>query len=75
MLTARELQVAALVSSGQLNKQIAMRLRISEYTVSTHIRRIFSKLGIRCRSSLASWYARAVGPEGADAVAPHKKSA
>jgi DNA-binding NarL/FixJ family response regulator len=56
VLTKRELQIASLVAIGHLNKQIARRLCISEYTVSTHIRRIFSKLGIRCRSSLASLY-------------------
>ena len=60
MLTERELQIAALVAGGELNKRIAARLRISEYTVSTHIRRMFSKLGIKSRSSLAAMYAVAL---------------
>ncbi len=57
LLTERELQIAALVSRGGLNKQIAAALRISEYTVSTHLRRIFSKLNINKRSALAYLYA------------------
>ncbi len=56
-LTGRELQIAALVSSGYLNKQIGVVLKISEYTVATHIRRIFSKLNINKRSTLAYMYA------------------
>ena len=60
MLTKRELQIAAMVAGGELNKRIAGRLRISEYTVSTHIRRMFSKLGIKSRASLAAMYAVAL---------------
>src|SRR5437868_5721139 len=37
-LTARELQVVALVAEGHVNKEIARMLRISEWTVSTHLR-------------------------------------
>jgi DNA-binding CsgD family transcriptional regulator len=73
ILTQRELQIAALVSAGSLNKQIALTLAISEYTVSTHIRRIFSKLGIKTRSSLASIYTISQGP--ARRELSHKKSA
>jgi DNA-binding CsgD family transcriptional regulator len=69
LLTQRELQVAALVSIGHLNKQIAVLLKISEYTVSTHIRRIFSKLSISRRSTLASMYAVSVSPRVAPAQA------
>jgi DNA-binding CsgD family transcriptional regulator len=57
LLTQRELQIAALVASGHLNKQIAARLRISPFTVCAHIRHIFWKLSIRRRSALASMYA------------------
>jgi DNA-binding CsgD family transcriptional regulator len=58
ILTRRELQIAGLVSIGRLNKQIAALLKISEYTVSTHIRRIYSKLSINRRSLLAAMYAK-----------------
>ena len=46
ILTPRELQIANLVALGNCNKQIASHLRISEWTVSTHLRRIFAKLGV-----------------------------
>jgi DNA-binding NarL/FixJ family response regulator len=53
LLTGREREIALLVASGLLNKQIADRLNVSVYTVSTHLRRIYTKLGVRNRTSLA----------------------
>jgi DNA-binding CsgD family transcriptional regulator len=53
-LTPRELQIAALVADGKVNKQIADVLRISEWTVSTHLRRIFAKLGVDTRAAMVS---------------------
>jgi DNA-binding CsgD family transcriptional regulator len=52
LLTERELQIAALVAAGRVNKQIAAELRISEWTVSTHLRRIFAKLGVDTRAAM-----------------------
>lgn len=52
LLTERELQIAALVASGRPNKQIASQLHISEWTVSTHLRRIFMKLGVDSRAAM-----------------------
>lgn len=54
MLTDRELQIAILVSRGKPNKQIAHQLSISEYTVSTYMRRIFSKLGVSSRAAMVA---------------------
>lgn len=54
VLTARELQVVALVADGQPNKIIADRLQISEWTVSTHLRRIFAKLRVDTRAAMVS---------------------
>lgn len=51
-LTERELQITALVSQGKLNKQIADQLHISEWTVATHLRRVFSKLGVKSRAAM-----------------------
>ena len=53
-LTARELQIAALVADGRVNKEIAAELCISEWTVSTHLRRIFAKLGVDRRAAMVS---------------------
>jgi DNA-binding CsgD family transcriptional regulator len=57
-LTARELQIAALVAEGMVNKQIAAELQISEWTVSTHLRRIFAKLGVDTRAAMVGRCAR-----------------
>jgi DNA-binding CsgD family transcriptional regulator len=54
ILTGRELQIAALVAEGRVNKQIAAELQISEWTVSTHLRRIFAKLGVDTRAAMVS---------------------
>lgn len=51
-LTERELQIVRLVASGCPNKQIAKRLHISEWTVSTHLRRVFAKLGVESRAAM-----------------------
>jgi DNA-binding NarL/FixJ family response regulator len=52
LLTGRELQIATLVASGRANKQIARQLCISEWTVSTHLRRIFIKLSVDSRAAM-----------------------
>lgn len=54
VLTGRELQIAMLVADGLINKEIADRLRISEWTVCTHVRRIYSKLGVSTRGAMVS---------------------
>jgi DNA-binding CsgD family transcriptional regulator len=52
LLTERELEVAALIASGQSNKQAAKQLLISEFTVSAHLRRIFIKLNVDNRTAM-----------------------
>jgi len=54
LLTPRELQIVGLVADGRVNKQIADILRISEWTVSTHLRRVFAKLGVDTRAAMVS---------------------
>lgn len=51
-LTDREMQIASLVAKGNSNKQIANLLSISIWTVSTHLRRIFVKLGVDTRAAM-----------------------
>ena len=49
-LTKRELEVLHLLAEGLGQGEIAKRLVISPKTVSTHIERILSKLGVRSRA-------------------------
>jgi NarL family two-component system response regulator LiaR len=48
-LTARELEVLALVAQGKSNKEIAGELCISPETARTHVNRILSKLHVANR--------------------------
>jgi DNA-binding NarL/FixJ family response regulator len=50
-LSAREIEVLALVSKGNSNKQVARALHISAATVKTHLIHIFDKLGVKDRTS------------------------
>lgn len=52
LLTARELQIATLVAMGLSNKQVSRRLNISEWTVCSHLRRTFVKLGVDTRAAM-----------------------
>jgi DNA-binding NarL/FixJ family response regulator len=52
-LTRRELEVARLVAEGLTNREIGVRLDISERTAETHVQRILNKLGLRRRVRLA----------------------
>ncbi len=51
-LTPQELQIAQLAASGLSNQEIGQRLFISHRTVSTHLYRLYPKLGITSRSAL-----------------------
>jgi DNA-binding CsgD family transcriptional regulator len=52
-LSPRELAIAELIAKGMSNKCIAEILDISPWTVATHLRRIFSKLGVTSRAAMA----------------------
>ena len=52
-LTAREQEVAALLTEGRTNRQIAEQLFISEKTAKTHVGNIIRKLGAGGRSGVA----------------------
>ncbi len=53
-LTSREQEVLQLILSGKSNREIAGTLFISENTVKTHIRNIFSKYDVGSRAELIS---------------------
>jgi DNA-binding CsgD family transcriptional regulator/tetratricopeptide (TPR) repeat protein len=52
-LTARELQVLRLISSGRTNKEIADELCLSERTIDRHVSNILSKLDVPTRAAAA----------------------
>jgi pimeloyl-ACP methyl ester carboxylesterase/DNA-binding CsgD family transcriptional regulator len=56
-LTARQLQVAALVAEGHTNRQIAERLGIQERSAEGHVERIRQRLGVTSRAQIAAWWA------------------
>jgi predicted ATPase/DNA-binding CsgD family transcriptional regulator len=54
-LTARQLEVAALVAEGLSNREIAARMVISPRTAETHVQHIMDKLDFTARSQIAAW--------------------
>jgi DNA-binding CsgD family transcriptional regulator len=63
-LTAQELQIAQLAAEGLSNREIGQRLYLSHRTISTHLYRVFPKLGITSRGELSA--ALAPVPHAAD---------
>jgi len=57
-LTARELEVMALLARGHGNKGIARRLGIKEQTVKNHMARVMSKMGLSNRVQVGVLAAR-----------------
>ena len=55
-LSPRELQIARRVADGATNRAIASSLDISLWTVSTHMRRIFAKLGVSSRAEMVAQF-------------------
>ena len=53
-LSPREAEIVRMVSRGLPNKVIADLLNISSWTVSTHLRRIFAKLGVSSRAAIVA---------------------
>ena len=53
-LSSREREVSVLISRGSTNEQIGEKLNISEPTVKTHLRNIYSKIGVNDRARLVS---------------------
>jgi DNA-binding NarL/FixJ family response regulator len=54
-LTAREVEVLALIAGGRSNSEIAHELFISEATVKTHINNLFAKAGLRDRAQAVTY--------------------
>lgn len=53
-LSPREREIVRMVAQGHSNKIIADVLSISAWTVCTHLRRIFAKLGVGSRAAMVA---------------------
>ncbi len=51
-ISDRELEIIALIASGNSNKEVAEKLFISTHTVTTHRKNILSKLGVKNTAGL-----------------------
>jgi NarL family two-component system response regulator YdfI len=49
-LTARETEVLQLIAQGLANKQVALKLNISEHTVKFHLSSLYAKLNVSSRT-------------------------
>lgn len=61
-LTEAELRVVRLAAEGLTNEQVAARLCLSRYTVETHLKHAFAKLGVESRAELAALAAGQAAP-------------
>lgn len=61
-LSRRELQVLQLLASGMNNREIGLRLQVTEKTVKFHLSNVFAKLRVRNRVE-ASIIARRIWPD------------
>lgn len=55
IISERQHQIAELIALGATNREIALRLHISENTVEHHVSNIFSRLGLRSRAQLSAY--------------------
>jgi DNA-binding NarL/FixJ family response regulator len=55
LLTHREREILSLVGRGQVNKDIAAMLSISENTVKVHMRNVMKKVCLHTRGEAAAW--------------------
>lgn len=53
-LSPREREIVLLVAQGYPTKAIARYLGISIWTVATHLRRIFARLGVQSRAAMVA---------------------
>lgn len=53
-LSPREIEIVRLVARDRTNKEISRVLGISVWTVGTHMRRVFAKLGVHSRAAMVA---------------------
>ena len=75
-LSPREREIVRMVALGRQNKVIAAVLNISSWTVCTHLRRIFAKLGVTSRAAMVAKVADIEGAidlkDSVEAVTPRR---
>jgi len=54
-LTAREVEVLRLVTTGLTNHQIALELVVSDHTVRRHLQNIYAKIGVSTRAAATAY--------------------
>ena len=57
-LTARERQMLTHIARGLTNRQIAVRLGVSQHTVHRHVANSFTKLGLSSRAAAVAFAVR-----------------
>jgi DNA-binding CsgD family transcriptional regulator len=53
-LSPRQWEIVRLIAQGHPNKRIAALLNLSLWTIGTHVRRIFTKLGVNSRAAMVT---------------------
>lgn len=69
-LSPREREIARMIAKGYPNKTIAAVLDISAWTVCTHIRRVFAKLGVGSRAEMVAKLSENGMLSGLSAISP-----
>ena len=54
-LTPREIEILQQVLAGRTNKAIAVEFCIAEKTVEFHLRKMYTKIGVRTRLMASVW--------------------
>jgi DNA-binding NarL/FixJ family response regulator len=60
-MTKREREVLHLLTMGKTNKQIALELNISDFTVRDHVSSLLRKQGVTSRMQLIAMQAQQLG--------------
>jgi len=55
-LTPREIELLSWVAQGKSNKEIGIILYIRPGTVTTHLKHIYTKLGVYSRTAAVVWF-------------------
>jgi DNA-binding CsgD family transcriptional regulator len=57
-LTARQIEILRLLAVGLTNREVAMRLVLSEHTVKRHVTNILTRLGLPSRAAAVAYASR-----------------